>query len=107
MKPDCVTDDGYLSWLAADKVLPLKARSESGFCEDCTPEFQAAAKAAGKCSNPTIRFFKSVQTTGVYGALLPGRRVMLDSAPALSHFYLEDPEVVVDSPRTATLDPLK
>lgn len=94
-KPRCVTNDGYLLWLAADYRVSTESKAER-FCTDCTPEFQARAKAAGACSYPEIRFFRSLTDMGVYGALHPkGRYKALDST---THLRLVDPEVTSSLP---------
>lgn len=50
--PSCTDEKTYKTWRA---MLPLAIRS--GFCTDCTPEFQNEMIQAGKCDHPECIFF--------------------------------------------------
>lgn len=53
--PSCTTKEQYANWKDTARV--SAPNLYIGFCEDCTPEYQAEMRAAGRCENPEIRFF--------------------------------------------------
>jgi hypothetical protein len=53
--PRCVSRRQYFAWKEQARI---SAPSDAvGFCEDCTPEYQAEMKAAARCENTGVRFF--------------------------------------------------
>ncbi len=56
--PRCATPEDYKLWRRSvwDHKVPPEKALRAGFCEDCTPEYQAKMKAQGKCENPHVRF---------------------------------------------------
>jgi hypothetical protein len=47
--PDCMSDDLYLSWLAADQALPSRQRAGVP-CMDCPVTFAHVASDSGQCN---------------------------------------------------------
>ena len=66
-KPDCCDDDSFRLWAELASFKTAK-KEPIEFCNDCTPEYQAKAKAAGKCSYPDRQFVwrKAIQMAGWY-----------------------------------------
>lgn len=52
--PACTDAKTYKMWGEAARQLTYTPRV--GFCEDCTPEYQAKMKEEGRCENPWIVF---------------------------------------------------
>lgn len=52
--PACTDARTYKLWSDAARQLTFTPRV--GFCEDCTPEYQAKMKAEGRCENPWVVF---------------------------------------------------
>ena len=49
----CVAPEEYNLWLEAAKIA---GPGGAGFCTDCTPEYAAKMRDAGKCDHPEIIF---------------------------------------------------
>ena len=54
--PKCSELEQFLYWKEIARTHPPHPRI--GFCEDCTPEFQAEMKKQGRCENPEIVFYR-------------------------------------------------
>jgi hypothetical protein len=57
----CCTSKQYREWLTAARSAPPDPKI--GFCEDCTPDYQASMRKDGRCVRPKIMFFREVATT--------------------------------------------
>ena len=53
--PACTDTGTYESWKGLARKTNMVPRI--GFCEDCTPEYQAEMISVRRCENPEIRFF--------------------------------------------------
>ena len=65
-QPKCF--DSQAQWNAYREVAIFSARQGFTYCSDCTPEYQGAMKAQGRCAFPRSTFY-TVQ------GVLRGRRV--------------------------------
>jgi hypothetical protein len=54
--PKCTTAKQYKVWQIAAKQCPPAIKA--GFCEDCTPKYQAEMIRKHRCENPHVRFCK-------------------------------------------------
>jgi hypothetical protein len=64
--PKCADEYIVVEWLLAADSTHLKPPG-TGFCTDCTKEYQARMIKEGRCENPNVVFM--VQRQSVYGVL--------------------------------------
>lgn len=57
--PACTDPEKAAEWAVAAKKVVQKLRY--GFCEDCTPDYQAEMISKGRCENPGVQFVQSIE----------------------------------------------
>lgn len=50
--PACSTAKEYANWLEVAALKHAKPNPKTGFCGDCTKDYQAAMVAEHRCANP-------------------------------------------------------
>ena len=73
--PRCASKTQYRWWRIGEQV-PLPGFS--GFCEDCTPEYQDEMSQAGRCDHPEVLFYEGKD------GLVFGSQMIFPSKKALS-----------------------
>lgn len=58
--PPCFdTAADYEAWLKASQDCSLDSTHKPTYCTDCLPEYQHKMILQGRCTHPTVRFFKN------------------------------------------------
>jgi hypothetical protein len=52
--PACTDRKTYVLWIDAARM--VHPPHDTGFCADCTPEYQKQMKEEGRCENPEVFF---------------------------------------------------
>lgn len=53
---------GWEEWNSLNKMADdTNGKSPDHYCTDCTPEYQAQMKAAGRCEHPEVKFVQIVE----------------------------------------------
>lgn len=52
--PRCFTAQQWSEWMAVARMVRPQIRN--GFCEDCTPHYQARMILLERCDHPDVRF---------------------------------------------------
>jgi hypothetical protein len=60
--PKCFTAQQYASWLELAESRWLGGEDyPGGYCTDCTPAYRERMKAAGRCDQKRVQFYKNLR----------------------------------------------